>query len=272
MAFPATVLNVLIASPSDLPETRDAITEVLHAWTALHGRKEKIVLLPVRWETHSVPEMGDTPQELLNDQFVKNCDMLIGAFFTRLGSPTGKEDSGTVEEIKWFLSQNKPVMLYFSDAPLPNDCDLDQVKKLREFKASIRGKGIQEEYSTIAGLKEKLMRHLTLVVERMSTGPVIDKKAVRDAQETAKAPLTGTKTVPTPRAADSESAEIYLEDYTDKAFLVRGDARDFSDKLKATGGRWISTSTGPRAWMFSKKHLEKIAKILGIKPTMRKAG
>ncbi len=57
---------------------------------------------------------GDRPQGIINNQVVRNCDMLIGAFWTRLGSPTGVEESGTVEEIKWFLKQQKPVMLYYS--------------------------------------------------------------------------------------------------------------------------------------------------------------
>lgn len=38
MSFSATVLNVLIASPSDVPEEREAITESLYEWNALNSQ------------------------------------------------------------------------------------------------------------------------------------------------------------------------------------------------------------------------------------------
>ena len=38
-------------------------------------------------------------------------------FWTKLGTPTGVADSGTVEEIDQFVEANKPAMLYFSSRP-----------------------------------------------------------------------------------------------------------------------------------------------------------
>ncbi len=94
---------------------------------------EGVVLQPVMWETHSTPAMGDRPQGLINNQVVRGCDMLIGAFWTRIGSHTGLEESGTIEEIKWFLNNKKPVMLYFSKSPIdPYSVDLEQMKKLKD--------------------------------------------------------------------------------------------------------------------------------------------
>lgn len=112
MSYSATIFKVLIASPSDVPEERQAIASALHDWNSLHGEEQSKLLLPVMCETHSAPAMGDRPQAIINEKVVKSCDMLIGAFWTRLGSPTGVEESGTVEEIKWFLGQKEPVMLY----------------------------------------------------------------------------------------------------------------------------------------------------------------
>jgi len=55
MTFPAQVFRVFIASPSDLPEERDAATDVINDWNAQHAAAEGVVLLPVRWETHARP-------------------------------------------------------------------------------------------------------------------------------------------------------------------------------------------------------------------------
>ena len=96
MSFPATVFNVLIASPSDVPKERQAISDCLHAWNALHSKDTGKVLLPVMWESHSAPSMTERAQGVINEQLVRSCDMLIGVFWTRLGSPTGKAKSGTV--------------------------------------------------------------------------------------------------------------------------------------------------------------------------------
>jgi hypothetical protein len=89
MPFSATVYNVLIASPSDVPHERMAIAQSLHEWNSLHAQAQGVMLQPVMWETHSAPTMGDRPQGIINEQVVRGCDMLIGAFWTRLGSPPG---------------------------------------------------------------------------------------------------------------------------------------------------------------------------------------
>jgi hypothetical protein len=70
MAFPAKTYRVLIASPSDLAEEREAATAAINEWNAQHSAAEGIVLLPVRWETHATPTTGIRPQAALNKQLV----------------------------------------------------------------------------------------------------------------------------------------------------------------------------------------------------------
>lgn len=198
--------------------------------------------------------------------------MLIGAFWTRLGSPTGVEESGTVEEIRWFLKQNKPVMLYYSKRQVDLDTiDTQQLEKLKEFKKSIRDKGIQEQYSSLEDLKQKLSRHLTIVMRDMSVNPVVDARIVRAAKEsTREAEGPGAKE-PAKAYRAKEKDEIWLEDYTEKSFAVRGDTREFADELRELGGKWIPLKTGGKGWMFSKRKLEEAAKIVGVKPKLRAA-
>ena len=275
MPFSATVFNVLIASPSDVLAERAAIAQSLHDWNVLHAQDQGKILLPVMWETHSAPAMGDRPQGLINDQLVRGCDILIGSFWTRLGSPTGIEKSGTVEEIKWFLAQKKPVMLYYSNKEIsPNKFAEEQFssqfKELTEFKKSIREKGIQEEYRTESELREKLSRQLTIVMREMSVGPVIDKKTVAAAMASTRInDEAKAAALVVGKAPNTESESCWMEDYTEKAFLVRGDSVAYKDKLKTASGRWQSTVYGDKAWMFSKRHLPEVAKILKTKPSLR---
>ncbi|MCF5733991.1 DUF4062 domain-containing protein [Pseudomonas syringae] len=265
MAYSATVFNVLIASPSDVNEEREAIAQTIHDWNSLNSGETGKVLLPVRWESHSAPAMGDRPQGIINNQVVRDCDMLIGAFWTRLGSPTGIEDSGTVEEIKFLLKQEKPVMLYYSKKPVDMDeADLEQVQKLKDFKKSIRDKGIQEQYNNIDELKQKLMRQLTIVMRGISVGTHVNAKVVKEAKEDRPSePKILTKPTKT-----KKPKQIELLDYTDKSFVVVGDTTDFKEKFSSINGKWMKMKSGSFGWMFSKKRLDEVAEIIGITPVL----
>jgi hypothetical protein len=76
MAYSARVFRVLIASPSDVEEERDAVVSVIQAWNDLHSRSREIVLLPLRWETHTAPEFGTRPQDVINRAIVDDCDLV----------------------------------------------------------------------------------------------------------------------------------------------------------------------------------------------------
>lgn len=276
MSFSATVLNVLIASPSDVPEEREAITQSLYEWNALNSQSTGFVLLPVKWESHSAPTMGDRPQCIINTQVVRSCDMLIGAFWTRLGSPTGVEESGTVEEIKWFLKQQKPVMLYYSKKQADIDLiDTQQLEKLKEFKKSIRDKGIQENYVSVDELKMKLSRQLTIVLREVSVNTVVDVKAVRAAKSHEAETFTRSETKQIARSENAKapksttSDEVRLIDYTDKAFVVIGDTSSYAQQLKDLSGKWITVRFGGKAWMFSKKRLNDVANLLELSPELQ---
>jgi hypothetical protein len=168
MAFSATILRVLIASPSDMEEERDIAAMAINDWNAQHALAEGLVLLPVRWETHARPQSGVHPQEALNVQLVASSDILLGMFWTKLGTSTGVAPSGTVEEIDQFVEQAKPAMLYFSNRPIDRSrIDLKQHKRLRAFKAETYTKALVGTFSSTSQLRETLLRDLTAQVRAM---------------------------------------------------------------------------------------------------------
>jgi hypothetical protein len=92
----ANVLNVLIASPSDVSEEREVVTKAINEWNAAHFSNTGVMLNAVRWESHSYPASGDRPQAIVNRQIVESGDILIGLFGYKLGTPTGMAQSGTM--------------------------------------------------------------------------------------------------------------------------------------------------------------------------------
>jgi uncharacterized protein (DUF1330 family) len=178
LSYQAATYRILVASPGDLVAERVAIPEVIHAWNAEHSEAESLVLLPVLWESHAVPEMGDRPQAIINKQLVENCDVLIGAFWTRIGTHTGLAESGTVEEIEEFIKAGKPVLLYFSSVPVALDSvDQDQYSRLKEFRKKVEAGGLVQAYESIPDLRDKLGRHLTATARRLrgpkEAGPAV---------------------------------------------------------------------------------------------------
>lgn len=163
MSYVAKTYNVMIASPGDVASERAIIRDVVYEWNAVHSNARKIVLLPIGWETHSSPEMGASAQSIINDQVLDKCDLLVGVFWTRIGTATDEYASGTVEEIERHIDTGKPTMLYFSSQPVAMDTvDLDQVAKLKAFKDSCRSRGLYESYDSHANFRTKFYRQLQL--------------------------------------------------------------------------------------------------------------
>lgn len=169
MSFSSQTFRVLIASPSDLSEEREVAADAVHEWNALHAAAQKAVLLPVKWETHATPQAGVRPQEAINYQLVDECDILVGMFWTKLGTSTGVAASGTVEEIDRFVAAEKPALLYFSTRPIdPNQIDLRQHRRLRAFKQGTYTRALTGSFSALDELRHTLLRDLTRQVRQMS--------------------------------------------------------------------------------------------------------
>lgn len=163
MSYDSKVYNVMIASPGDVASERAIIRDVVYEWNAVHSQARSIVLLPVGWETHSSPEMGDSAQDILNNQVLEKCDLLVGVFWTRIGTPTTEYASGTVEEIERHMQDGKPTMLYFSSQPVVLDTvENEQIEQLKVFKKSCQSRGLYESYDSLTGFKEKFYRQLQL--------------------------------------------------------------------------------------------------------------
>jgi hypothetical protein len=169
MSFQSETYRVLIASPSDLIEERRAAIEVINEWNAQHSVAESVVLLPVMWETHALPQAGIRPQEAINVQLVHESDILVGMFWTRLGTSTGVAESGTIEEIDQFVSAGKPSLLYFSGRPIdPSKIDLEQHQKLREFKLATFEQALTGSFKSLEELRHLLLRHLVQLVHQLT--------------------------------------------------------------------------------------------------------
>ncbi len=160
----STIYRVLIASPSDVFEEREAVQNVIYNWNSSNSVDMSIMFEPVLWETHVNPELGDRPQSIINRQIVNDSDILIGIFWTRIGTSTGIYESGTIEEIEQFMESKKLSMVYFSKRQAPIDqIESNQLNRLRKFQKKCEQLGVISTYEGISEFKMKLNQHISKI-------------------------------------------------------------------------------------------------------------
>lgn len=143
------IVRVFIASPGDVHGEREEACRVIQEWNAAHSLSRSVIVEPIRVETHSRAVQGGHPQDLINGQLLERCDLLVAILWSRLGTPTTKDLSGTVQEIHEF-SETKggdKVLLFFCDRSIPNAADLEQVQAVRSFKDSVKDDGLNLQYT-----------------------------------------------------------------------------------------------------------------------------
>lgn len=180
MAFDAHVLRVLIASPGDTTEERDAVERSLHGWNASRAEREQVLLLPARWETDAVPRLGGSGQSVINEQLVDRADIIIALFDSRLGQATEEAVSGTAEEIKRAHEAGKPVHVYFSEEPLPRNVDEKQLTALRRFQASLESQGLLGRYANPEDLGFQVRNAVEHDLEHLSLGAVVPRRPAEE--------------------------------------------------------------------------------------------
>lgn len=167
----SVVFEVLIASPSDVVEERRILAEVLEDWNSANSRAQSTSLQALRWELDAMPASGSRPQEILNRQLVENADILMAVFWTRLGTPTGRAPSGTVEEIDHFRNLGKPVLLYFSEAAIPHDHDPEQFRLLNEYRNGLKADTFYQTFYSPEDLRRRAARDLARTINKLTSTP-----------------------------------------------------------------------------------------------------
>jgi len=156
MSFEARVLVLLVASPGDTGAARDRIEQAITAWNRDRSRQARVVLLPIRWETDAVPELGADAQSVINRQLVDECDIVIAVFHSRLGAPTPRAASGTAEEIERAHGRGARVHVYFSEMPVPRDTDPAELARLNDFQSELQSRGLLGSYASMDDLAAKV--------------------------------------------------------------------------------------------------------------------
>ena len=161
------VIQVFIASPSDLKEERRRFRKIIEEVNLSKAYGSGIQLEPHGWED-TLPGIG-RPQDFIN-KYIDKCGLMIMLLRKWWGTPTGKYSSGFEEEYErgkcLHGKHSKPdIMLYFRDPP--DDMMKDPGKQLQqvlEFKEKIKSerKFLYKSYEDENEWERLFRNHLSL--------------------------------------------------------------------------------------------------------------
>lgn len=165
MANVYRALRVAVASASDLKEERRRLDSIISQLNNTVAHSLGLNLELWRWEADALPGLGE-PQDLINPE-VDKADFLIVLLWNRFGTPTSRAGSGTAEEFeraftRWKESGRPEVMVYCCQSPsnLKSVDELEQKRKVLEFRARLEQIAIVIDYTTVEEFEARVFRHL----------------------------------------------------------------------------------------------------------------
>ena len=174
-------IRVFISSPNDVKAEREALDEIVEDINGTIGETKAFVLQLFKWERNVIPQIDQTPQEVIDNQ-MPDCDVYLGILRTRFGTPTGSHGSGTEQEFRvaldQFNSRGRPwVSFYFYSGPvqLKGGEEREQYDKVCDFREELERKGIIGRYGKIRGkrdgFREQVRDHLIKLADKLIADP-----------------------------------------------------------------------------------------------------
>jgi hypothetical protein len=171
------ILQIFVASPSDVAEERLVLETVIAQANQAWSKNLGITFELLKWETNVRPSFSTDPQFAINEQIGEDYDVFIGIFWSRIGTPTPRSTSGSLEEFERAYARfrgngsSPEIMLYFKQAAIPQSkLDGHQFQLLKEFKNSLAGKGgLYSEFEDLTGFESSVRAHLAAIAQKFAT-------------------------------------------------------------------------------------------------------
>lgn len=103
----SVILQIFVASPSDVSDERELLETVVAQLNQTWSTSLGITFELVKWGTHVHPSFSSDPQAVINEQIGLEYDVFIGIFWGRLGTSTPRAASGAIEEFDRAYSRSK---------------------------------------------------------------------------------------------------------------------------------------------------------------------
>ncbi len=166
----AKIVRIVVASPGDVQPERDALELIINDLNRTGAKDRDLRLELLRWETEAYPGFHtEGPQGLIDPILnIEDCDLLIGIFWRRFGTPTHEARSGTAHEIMrayaaWKKNGHPQIMIYVNQAPgMPaSPAEAEQLLHVLKFKTELPQECLRWDYNGKDDFKDKARQHLS---------------------------------------------------------------------------------------------------------------
>ena len=188
-------LRIVLSYPGDVKAERLVMEDVVKEVNGGIAVDRNLVLELHSWDTDAYPGFHpEGPQGLIDPILkIEDCDVLLGIFWKRFGTPTKKALSGTEHEIRTAIEAHRKrgcpqIMVYFKEAEYiaQSEEELEQLKRVLRFKSDFPKEGLYWTFKDVLEFERKARIHLSnfiratydLVDTQMSKAGV--HNAVRD--------------------------------------------------------------------------------------------
>jgi len=167
MPKPFLVLRAVVASPSDVKPERDSLPAIFEEVNRDTAGPARLHLELSRWETDSYPGFHpEGPQGLIDPLLdIQDCDLLIGIFWSKMGTLTPSGKTGTEHEFHTALegynrSRRPQIMTYFCERRAAAKADRKQIARVADFRKAFPAKGLYWPYTSVPDFKKLVATHL----------------------------------------------------------------------------------------------------------------
>ncbi len=146
------LIKLFVSCPSDLKNEVDSIRLIIEEINKTSGKENSYTLELLYWKQDTYTQIGDDVQDVINRQLDSEYDIIVSLFWQRIGTPTKRDKSGTIEEINRAIMNKKELLIYFKTLPPENLnlLDLKGLNRINTYKKTLTKKGIlYKEYDSI---------------------------------------------------------------------------------------------------------------------------
>jgi hypothetical protein len=164
-------LNLIVASPGDVAWERNKIVDIAKEINQILSLQYGLELRVLRWETDTHPGFHLEGLQGQIDEIlgIDTCDIMVGVFWKRFGTPVQDADSGTEHELNkafqaWRATGGKrpQTMIYFNSKPYKCESEEEekQFARVLGYKKKLSSQGLSWEYKSRTEFEKNVRDHL----------------------------------------------------------------------------------------------------------------
>jgi internalin A len=176
------ILRIVVASPNDVQPERDVLPSVIDEVNRYIAER-RLHLVLSRWETDTYPGFHiEGPQGMIDPILkITDCDLLIGIFWKRFGTPTADGKTGAEHEFNqaheaWQKKGSPQIFFYFNLKPYTpqSKAEAEQWGQVLDFRDKFPKEGLWWPYKGKPQFEKQVRNHLMNYIRSLTDSNAVE--------------------------------------------------------------------------------------------------